>query len=146
MSLPWPLLSSCSSGASRATPWLLGLAGAARMLPYVLCSWAGGRLADRDAPRPDRPGHPARPVGSAARRRRWPCAVGQAWLAVLVAATLAVAVATPAYPALAAAMPGLAGGRPRGPPSLLVTVEVASFVVGPALGGLLLRSRCGPGP
>ena len=64
-------------------------------------------------------------------------AAGQTWLA-LGAATVAVAVATPAYPALAAAMPGLAGRHTERATSLLVTCEVASFVVGPALGGLLL--------
>src|SRR4051794_38467351 len=50
MSLPWPLLLVLVwdrvDGAPRAD-LLLGLAGAARMLPYVLLSWAGGMLADR---------------------------------------------------------------------------------------------------
>ena len=35
-------------------------------------------------------------------------------------------------------MPGLAGRRSEQMTGLLVTVEVASFVVGPALGGLML--------
>jgi MFS family permease len=49
-----------------------------------------------------------------------------------------VAVATPAYPALAAAMPEAAKGDADRATELLVTIEVASFVVGPAIGGLLL--------
>ncbi|MEO6512800.1 MAG: MFS transporter, partial [Nocardioides sp.] len=111
-------------------------AGAARMLPYVALSWLAGRLADRYArDRMVRLTLVARlamllvVAGS--------LAAGQTWLA-LGAATLAVAVATPAYPSLAAAMPGLAGERSDRATGLLVTVEVASFVVGPALGGLLL--------
>jgi hypothetical protein len=64
---------------------------------------------------------------------------------VLLAA-LAVAVATPAYPALAAAMPRLAGRESESATHLLVTVEVGSFVVGPALGGLLLVAPSVVGP
>ena len=45
LSLPWPLLLVLVAEQSD-DPWLLGLAGAARMLPFVLCSWVGGRLAD----------------------------------------------------------------------------------------------------
>jgi hypothetical protein len=45
---------------------------------------------------------------------------------------------TPAYPALAAAMPDAAGPTRRRATELLVTIEATSFVVGPALGGLLL--------
>jgi hypothetical protein len=60
------------------------------------------------------------------------------WLAVGLC-TLAVAVATPAYPALVAAMPGVAGERRRPATDLLVTIEVAAFVVGASLGGLMLH-------
>ena len=63
---------------------------------------------------------------------------GQVWVAV-AATTLAVAVATPAYPATVAAMPGVAGDQYRPATHLLVTIEVGSFVVGAALGGLLLH-------
>jgi predicted MFS family arabinose efflux permease len=57
----------------------------------------------------------------------------------VVLCTLAVAVATPAYPALVAALPGVAGPQRRPATELLVTVEVAAFVVGASLGGLLLH-------
>ncbi|MEO5852315.1 MAG: MFS transporter [Nocardioides sp.] len=141
MSLPWPLLllvvwEQTSDGL------LLGLAGAARMLPYVLFSWCAGRLADR------------------VRRDRivaWTLGARIVLLALagvalgdgrtvvaVVAAAAAVAVATPAYPALAAGMPDAAGPRQRRATDLLVTVEVASFVVGPALGGLLLQPVARP--
>ncbi len=60
-------------------------------------------------------------------------------LVAVLAASGAVACGTPAYPALAAAVPGLAGDRRRQATDLLVTIEVAAFVVGPAIGGLLLE-------
>ena len=141
MSLPWPLL-VLLVWERAGDGWVLGLAGAARMLPYVVLSWAAGRLADRFArDRIVRLTLAARLVllfGVAAA-----LTIGQTWLA-LVAATLAVAVATPAYPALAAAMPELAGRHTERATGLLVTCEVASFVVGPALGGLLLAPATRP--
>ncbi len=141
MSLPWPLL-VLLVWERAGDGWVLGLAGAARMLPYVALSWAAGRLADRYArDRIVRLTLAARLVllfGVAAA-----LTIGQTWLA-LVAATLAIAVATPAYPALAAAMPGLAGRHTDRATGLLVTCEVASFVVGPALGGLLLAPATRP--
>lgn len=141
MSVAWPLLLLLVWHETHSE-LLLGLAGAARMLPYVLLSWATGRLADhfrRD------------------RVVRWTLysrlilltvmagclAVEWTWPA-LVAATLAVAVATPAFPALAAAMPTAAGASSQRSTELLVTVEVASFVVGPALGGALLSEATQP--
>lgn len=135
MSLPWPLLLLEVSERS-SSPWVLGLAAAARMLPYVAISWCAARLGDRV--RRDRLVR-ATLVG----RVVLLLAVGGALVAdqvavAVVAATLAVAVATPAYPALAAGMPALAGRRTERLTGLLVTVEVASFVVGPAIGGLLL--------
>ena len=135
LSLPWPLLLVLVSRRSH-DPLLLGLAGAARMLPYVLCSWAAGRLAD--AVRRDvivRASLLARAAlflaGAVA------VVTGHVWTATL-AYTLAVAVATPAFPAQVAAMPGVAGEQSRRATDLLVTVEVAGFVVGASIGGLLL--------
>jgi MFS family permease len=141
MSLPWPLLLVLvweRTGDGARGDLLLGLSAAARMLPYVLLSWAIGMLADRY--RRDRlvrvtlAGRAVLLVGVA-------LAVAQGWLllAVLTAA-LAIACGTPAYPALAAAMPGAAGPSRRRATDLLVTIEVASFVVGPAIGGLLLAA------
>lgn len=135
MSVAWPLLLLLVWHETHSEV-LLGLAGAARMLPYVMFSWATGRLADRF--RRDR----------VVRWTLWTrvalltlmgsfLAVDWTW-AALGAATLAIAVATPAFPALAAAMPTAAGASSQRATDLLVTVEVASFVVGPALGGALL--------
>ena len=135
LSLPWPLLLVLVAEQD-PDPLLLGVAGAARMLPFVLCSWAAGRLAD--AVRRDlivRLTLALRVVlllGAAVAT-----VAGAVWVAV-AATTLAVAVSTPAYPALVAAMPGLAGSRTRGATDLLVTIEVGAFVVGGAGGGLLL--------
>jgi hypothetical protein len=53
-------------------------------------------------------------------------------------------VSTPAYPALAAAMPDAAGATRHRATALLVTIEATSFVVGPALGGLLLATPTRP--
>jgi MFS family permease len=50
MSLPWPLLVVLAHDRVAGTAHgdlLLGLTGAARMLPYVVLSWATGMLADR---------------------------------------------------------------------------------------------------
>lgn len=136
VSLPWPLLLVLVDEHSHG-PALLGLVGAARMLPYVLLSWATARLADamcRDL---------------IVRITLWIRATlmvaaavavvtGQVWWAV-AACTLSVAACTPAFPAQVAAMPGIAGARRLRATDLLVTVEVAAFVVGAALGGLLLQ-------
>ncbi len=139
MSLPWPLLLVlvwARVGHSPHGDLLFGLTGAARLLPYVALSWATGMLADRF--RRDR-------LLKATLFARLLLLVGvavavsqQQLVLAVVAATLAVACGTPAYPALAAAMPAVAGESRRRATDVLVTIEVASFVVGPALGGLLL--------
>ncbi len=135
MGLPWPVL-LVAVEESTTSALLLGLAGAARLAPYVALSWLSGRLADRR---------------ERARIVRWSLwarlaclvacglalAAGLSWFAVL-AATGAIVAGTPAYPALAAGMPRLAGPATTSATSLLVTVEVASFVVGPAVGGLFV--------
>lgn len=140
MSLPWPLLLVLVAERTAGHPAsaaLLGAAGAARMLPYVLLSWTAGRLADGSrrevVVRLTLVGRLVTLLVAAVA-----LAAGELTVAV-VACALTVAVATPAYPALAAAMPGLAGTRNARATELLVTVEVASFVVGPAIGGLMLH-------
>ena len=141
MSLPWPLLLLLVWEQTHSAA-ALGLAGAARMAPYVLFSWAVGRLADR---------YPRHLIVLATLGARLVALAAMALLLLagqvlgaVVAAAVAVAVATPAYPALAAAMPGAAGKDAHRATGLLVTVEVASFVVGPALGGLLLAPPLQP--
>ncbi len=135
MSLPWPWLLVLVWDRTHS-PGLLGLTAAARMLPYVACSWWAARFGDRyRRDRVVRASVVARLVLLAAVPGL--VAVDQVAAAVAVAA-LAVACATPAYPALAAAMPGTAGPGAERATDLLVTIEVASFVVGPAVGGLLL--------
>ena len=62
----------------------------------------------------------------------------------MVTAALAVAVGTPAYPAIAASLPRLAGERRAKATEALVTIEVSAWVVGPALGGLLLAESLRP--
>ncbi|MFT4009381.1 MAG: MFS transporter [Nocardioidaceae bacterium] len=138
MSLPWPLLLVLVWDATGSSLWL-GVAAATRMLPYVLFSWWLPRVADRfERDRVVRRSIAARLVllsGVAAMVH-----AGQVGWAVAFAA-LAVVAATPAYPALAAGMPALAGPSSGRATELLVTIEVSSFVVGPALGGLLLHHR-----
>jgi transmembrane secretion effector len=139
--LPWPLLLVLvwdQYGDGPHGAWAVGLAGAARMAPYVVLSWAVGSLGDhvrRD-----------RLVRVTMVLRLAFLALGvlavadeQVGLGILGVA-LAVTAGTPTYPAIAASMPRLAGlGRARAT-ELLVTIEVGSWVVGPALGGLLLTS------
>ena len=141
MSVAWPLLLLLVWHQTHSD-LLLGLAGAARMLPYVMFSWAAGRLADRY--RRDRVVRWTLYTRLALLMLMAVClALGWTW-AALFAATAAVAAATPAFPALAAAMPTAAGSSSQRATDLLVTVEVASFVVGPALGGALLATTARP--
>jgi hypothetical protein len=135
MGLPWPVL-LLAVEQSTSSQLLLGLAGAARLAPYVALSWLSGRLADR------------RERALIVRISLWARAVALLVaaaalaasnpLVAVVAATGAIVAGTPAYPALAAGMPRLAGAATERATSALVTVEVASFVVGPAVGGLFV--------
>lgn len=136
VSLPWPLLLVLVEEKT-GDPMLLGLVGAARLLPYVALSWAGGRLAD--AMRRDLIVRVTLVTRAALLLGTAVAVVGdRLWLAV-AATTLAVAVSTPAYPAQVAAMPGIAGSQRRRATDVLVTVEVAAFVVGASIGGLMLH-------
>ncbi|KAB7745197.1 hypothetical protein GA707_04360 [Nostocoides sp. F2B08] len=134
MGAAWPLLLA-AVWAGTGSAWWLGVAGAARMAPYVLCSWWVGHFADRFS-------RSRIVMGTLVARVVLLAASGVAlWadllgLAVLLSA-LVVAVATPAYPALVAGLPAVPGARARST-EWLVTIEVCSFVVGPAVGGLLL--------
>ena len=135
MSLPWPWLLVLVWDETHS-PALLGLTAAARMLPYVVCSWWAARIGDRH--RRDRVVR-ATVVGRLVLLAGVPAAVVLDQLAMaVVLAALAVAIATPAYPALAAAMPDAAGEDSDRATDLLVTIEVSSFVVGPAFGGVML--------
>src|SRR3954454_5452257 len=135
MSVPWPLLLVLVWERSHS-PGLLGATAAARMVPYVACSWWVARIGDRvGRDRVVRASIVARlallvlvAVALAAH---------QPLVAVLLA-TASIAAATPAYPALAASMPAVAGRDTARVTDLLVTIEVSGFMVGPALGGLLL--------
>jgi MFS family permease len=137
--LPWPLLLVLvwdRYGEGPHGAWAVGLAGAARMAPYVLLSWAAGSLGD----------HVRRDllVRATIALRLLFLGLGAAALAAdrvdgaVVAVGLAVLCGTPTYPAIAASLPGLAGDRRALATELLVTIEVSAWVVGPALGGLLL--------
>ena len=94
--LPWPLL-LVMVAADTDNPWLLGLAGSARMLPYVAISWLTARLADRM--RRDlivRATLVARTILLTATAIA--VVTDHPWPGV-VCCTLAVAIGTPAYPA-----------------------------------------------
>ena len=143
--LPWPLLLVLVWDRYGADPhgvWIVGLAGAARMVPYVLLSWALGSLGDHV--RRDR-------LVRTTLALRVIClsvaglAIGadRIGLAVL-ATTLAVAAGTPTYPAIAASLPTVAPAQRVRATEGLVTIEVSSWVVGPALGGLLLAPSTRP--
>jgi MFS family permease len=143
--LPWPLLLVLvwdRYGDGPHGPLVVGLAGAARMAPYVLFSWAVGSLGDHV--RRDR-----LVVATAALRLMFLLAAAVAvagdrvGLGVLAAA-LAVLSGTPAYPTIAASLPALAGPHRARATELLVTIEVSAWVVGPAVGGLLLAQSLRP--
>ena len=145
MSLPWPLLLVLAWDRYGDAPHgalVIGLIGAARMLPYVLLSWAVGSLGDRfRRPRLLAATLVLRIVFLAAVAVAVP--MGRLGVAV-VAAALAIACGTPAYPTVMAAIPRLAGPFRRRATEALVTIEVAAWVVGPALGGLLLLPATRP--
>ncbi len=135
MAMPWPALLALT-WATTHSETVLGLVGAARMAPYVFLSWAGGALGDRVS----------RTLLLRLSTRIRAMLLALAALALkfdhlttaIVVATVVVAVGTPAYPALAAAMPATARDRAETATSWLVTFEVSAFVVGPAIGGLTL--------
>ncbi len=143
--LPWPLLlvlvwDRYGDGSHGA--WVVGLAGAARMAPYVLLSWALGSLGDHV--RRDR-------LVRATMLLRLACLTAAAVAVAgdriglgVVFASLAVLCGTPAYPAVAAALPELAGPQRAKATEALVTIEVSAWVVGPALGGLMLAQPLRP--
>lgn len=140
LSLPWPLLLARVYSSTHDDAWV-GLTAAGRMLPYVALSALAGMLADRvDRAAVLRWSAGARTVllGGAA------AALGTGHLAAaVVLAVLTVAAGTPAYPAAVAALPRLAPDRTERWTAWLVTVEVSAFVVGPAVGGLLLGAGGG---
>ncbi len=137
--LPWPLLLVLvwdQYGDGPHGAWAVGLAGAARMAPYVLLSWAVGSVGDhvrRD-----------RLVRATMAARLVFLSLAAVALAggrvgfALAACALAVTAGTPTYPAIGAALPRLAGADRARATELLVTIEVSSWVVGPALGGLMI--------
>jgi MFS family permease len=137
MSLPWPWLLALVWDTTHS-PALLGLAAGARMLPYVACSWWAARIGD----------HLRRDVVVRAtvvlRLVLLTTVPLLVWLDrpgwAVAAAAASIVAATPAYPALAAALPDAAGERADRATEALVTIEVASYVVGPAVGGLLIAS------
>lgn len=144
MSMPWPLLID-EVWRQTHDDTLLGLTGAARLLPYVALSWLVARLADRFARSRVIRGTLLLRAGLLGAGALVSSAVPPGGLgpsgalaASVVLATAAVAAATPAYPAAAAGMPALAGDENDRWTQALVTVEVGSFVIGPALGGALV--------
>lgn len=141
MAMPWPALLAEVWATTGSDTWL-GLAGAARMLPYVLLSAAAGMLADRfrriTVIRTSTALRAALLLGCGAATTHH--LLGLA----VVLAVVTIAAGTPAYPAAVATMPALAGGRHSARlTDLLVTAEVTAFVVGPALGGVFLGAGSG---
>jgi len=137
MSVPWPWL-LVLVWEDTHDPVLLGMTAAARLAPYVACSWWVSRIGDRL-------GRDLVVRATIAGRLVLLTLVAVALavdqpLAGVVLATAAIAVATPSYPALAASVPAAAGRDADRVTRLLVTIEVAGFMVGPAVGGLLLAA------
>ena len=134
VAMPWPALLATiwhESGDAAS----LGVAGAARYLPCVLLSAVLGGLGDRF-------GRFWTVRTVTAVRVLSLCVVaalmasGATW-AALVMATLTVAAGVPAFPSLAALVPTVSP-HPDRATDTLVTCEISAFVVGPALGGLML--------
>ncbi|HEX5614711.1 MAG TPA: MFS transporter [Acidimicrobiia bacterium] len=113
-------------------------AAAARLLPYIVVSMFAGVVADRR----ERRGVLAVSAGTrAVLVLALAAAVGlEAAPALLVGLTfLMTAAGTPCYPALAAAMPVVVPTEDLAPANgILTTIESSAFVVGPAIGGVVL--------
>ncbi len=122
-------------------PLVLGLFGAARVVPYIVLSVPAGWLADRV----DR-----RMILLVTDLARGACMLGMAWVVAvggpivfLVALSiLAACFSTFFYPAIGAYIPNLARDeRQLGPAnSAWASLDNLGFVVGPMLGGLLLAA------
>ena len=140
VALPWPLLLVLAWDEWGGLA--VGLVAAARMAPYVLLSWAVGTLGDRV--RRDRLLLTTLVLRLVLLAGVAVALAGDALLVAVLLAALAVACGTPAYPTVGAAVPELAGaGRARATDAL-VTIEVTAWVVGPAVGGLLLLPATRP--
>ena len=133
--LPWPLLLVLvwdQYGDGPHGAWAVGLAGAARMAPYVLLSWAVGSVGDHV--RRDRLVRATMAVRLVFLSIAAVALAGGHVALALIATTLAVTAGTPTYPAIGAALPRLAGADRARATELLVTIEVSSWVVGPSPG------------
>lgn len=132
--LPWPLLFVLTWEHTHEDT-AVALVGGARLLPYVLLSWWTARLADRfPRDRVIRVTLALRVVASVAALA---LVLGGNLVGAVLCCSLLVAVGTPTYPAVAAALPAQTA-RLRSATTCLVTIEASGFVVGPAAGGLLL--------
>ena len=124
-----------------ADPTLLGAFGALRTLPYVVLSIPAGIVADRF----DR-----RLILLVTDLARAACMVGMGVLvatngpvvAIIALSVLAACFSTFFYPAIGAYIPALAGDeRQLGPAnSAWASLDNVGFVIGPALGGLLVAA------
>lgn len=134
VALPWPALLA-AVWQTTDDPTLLGLAGAARFAPCVLLSAFLGGIGDRFGR--------FRTVRVVTALRLALLALVAVFLyaelpwAAVAAATLTVAAGVPAFPSLAALVPHVADDPERATDTL-VTWEISAFVIGPALGGLLV--------
>ena len=134
VALPWPPLLA-AVWQTTDDPTLLGLAGAARFAPCVLLSAFLGGIGDRFGR--------FRTVRVVTALRLALLALVAVFLyaelpwAAVAAATLTVAAGVPAFPSLAALVPQVADDPERATDTL-VTWEISAFVIGPALGGLLV--------
>lgn len=140
VALPWPALLA-AVWQTTDDPTLLGLAGAARFAPCVLLSAFLGGIGDRFGR--------FRTVRVVTALRLALLALVAVFLyaelpwAAVAAATLTVAAGVPAFPSLAALVPQVADDPERATDTL-VTWEISAFVIGPALGGLLVGFGVSP--
>jgi MFS family permease len=120
-----------------STAWVAA-AAAGRLVPYLVVSAAAGVVADRvDRVRLLRWSAGLRLLATALLAAL--VAVGAPPLAVVGLVTLATTLGTPCYPALTAMVPLTVPAENLAPANgILSTVETASWVVGPAVGGALL--------
>jgi len=122
-------------------PLILGVFGAARIIPYIVLSIPAGIAADR---------YDRRIILLVTDLARGACMLGMAWLVatdgpiggLIALSILAACFSTFFYPAIGAYIPNLvADERQLGPAnSAWASLDNLGFVVGPMLGGLLLAA------
>lgn len=123
--------------AATDSPAWVAAAGAARLLPYLCCSGFAGTIADRS----DRrrllqlsTWYRAAVIGALAAAML----LGADPIVLIAGLAITTTLGTVCYPAVTAAVPMVAGRRLHRASSVLNLIETSAWLIGPAIGGVLV--------